>query len=116
MCEVTVSILIQDGILHAQFPEELGKDDATDTVDGIDTHLELSRLDGIHVNQSQLQHAVHMAGIKGIVLDIMTQMVYIRIFELLLLCHIKYDSTIGSRQELSLIVQQFQRIPLAGVM
>ena len=50
------------------------------------------------------------------VFDIMSQMVHVSILEVLTFCNGKHDGTISSCQELTLTVQQFQGIPLTGIM
>ena len=56
-----------------------------------------------------------MALIKTIVFCIFPQMVYICIIEILAGCNVEHLCTFGCRQELALVIEQFEGIPLAGI-
>ena len=60
---LTVEYLIAD----AERLEQLGQDDAADGVDGIGADAEVALADGIDVSQPQLEHAVNVALVHGVV-------------------------------------------------
>ena len=57
-----------------------------------------------------------MPVVSLVTVDIVSQCVYLGILKILSLSQLQHLSTIGSRKELSLTVEQFQRVPLAWVM
>ena len=114
--EVAVGLAVEYLVVYAKGLEQSGKDDAADAVDGVHTDAETGLADGLTVDKLQVEHALDMALVEGVVFDIFAQMVHIGILEVLSLGNTEYLVAILLVEELSLAVEQLEGIPLAGVM
>ena len=115
MCEIAVSLTIEELIFHSECIEQMRQDNATDRVDRVDAHLEVSLLDSIHIHEVESQHAVDMTLVEAVVVGIVSEMIYICVFKILLLCNVQHGIAVGLGQELALVVEQLQRIPMAWI-
>ena len=115
MGEVARALAVENLVVDAEGLEELGEDDAADRIDGVGTDAELALVDGLAVNEFQLEHCVDMATVIGVVYGAGTELVYLGVVEVFSLCHAQHFGAVGSGQELALAVEQFQGIPLAGI-
>ena len=116
MGEVTRAGTVQDLIVHPQLLEELGQDDATHGVDGIHAHPELPGLDRFTIHEFQTQHGIDVTLVIGVIHRQLSQLVHLGIVKVLCLCQPQHLCAISRCQELPLLVQELQGVPLSGVM
>ena len=103
-------------VFHPQTFQQFGQDDTSYRVHTVDSHCEISFFDSLNVYQIECQYTVDMFFIISQVFAIRSQMIDIRIIELLGSSNTKYFLPFGCIQEFSMLIQQFQCIPLFGVM
>ena len=115
MGKLTCAVAIEYLIVNAKRLEELGQDDTANAVDGIGADTELTLLDSLDVGQTQVKHRLHMTLVHGVVHHDTSQLFNGSIVEVLGLGDSQYLSTIGSRQELTIAVEELQGIPLCGI-
>ena len=115
VCEVAIGLTIEEGSLHAERLEQVGQDLATHRVDRVDDHLEVSLLDGLHIHKLQGEHRVDVALVERVVLRVMAEAVNVSILKILSCSDVEHLVAVVLRQELTLLVEQLERIPVAGV-
>ena len=116
MAEIARRIGIKPRHLRdAQLPQQFWQDDATHGVDRIDGHAEVGGTDGVDVDESQVFHQVDMALIVVEILRIIAQMVDVGIVEVALVGQAHHLGCLFGGQELALLVEELQGVPLAGV-
>ena len=115
MGELTGAFAVQDLEVYTKCLEQVGQDDATYRIDGVGADTELTGLDSLDVNQTEVEHRLDMLLVHGVVLDHTTQFLHGSVVEVFLLGNSQYLSTVGCSQELTLAVEQLQRVPLCGV-
>ncbi len=113
--EVAVGLAIEEGVAHPETVEELGKYDAPNGVDGVDDHTEMAVADGLHIHQIEREDGVDVARIEAVVLAVAAQMVHIGIVECLLGSDVEHGIAVVLGEELALMVEQLEGIPLTGV-
>ena len=116
MGEVACAGTVEYMVIHFESLEEFRQDDASHTVDSIHTDAELAALDGVEISKLQLKHAVNMTQVKREVFTILSQLVDFSIVEIFAGCDVEYFSSISCGQEFALAIEQFQGIPLTGIM
>lgn len=72
-------------------------------------------LDCFDIYELQSKYGVDMALVEGIVFSIFSEMIHIRIVEVFLLCDTQHLVTISCCEELTLLVEELEGIPLAWV-
>ena len=102
-------------VLHAQLFEQLGQDDAAHAVYGIEGHVEVGLANSLHVHEVEAQYEVDMLLVVGVILAIGTQVVHIGIREILCLGNAQHLVALLGVQELALLVEQLQCVPLSRV-
>ena len=115
MGKLAGTLTIKNLVVNAQGFEQLREDDATHRVDGICTYAELTLTNGFHIGQSQLEYRLYMTLIQRIVNSHMSQFFYRCIVKGFSLSNTKHLCSVGRRQELTLAIQQFQGVPLGGI-
>jgi len=117
MLEITGGLTVElIDTLNAQGAEQLGENDATNGVDAVNGDLETGLADGIDINQVKSKDSIDMTAVHGVISTILAQVIYIGIGEGLGIGKFQDTLTIGSTEELSFTVEQFERIPMTGVM
>ena len=115
MGEVARRFAVQQCIFHTDLVEQFGQDNASDRVDCVYTDTELAGFNGFQVCQFECFHCVDVALVERVVLPVVSKLVYVGIVEIFLFCYVEHGSTVCSRQEFALVVQQFQCVPLAWI-
>ena len=113
--EVACRLGVEELVFYAQRVEQLGENDAANTVDGVDTNFEMRCLDSFYIYQFQCQHAVDVALVKCIVFSIVAQVVDIGILKRLALSDVEHFISVIFGKEFALAVKQLQRVPLTWV-
>ena len=115
MGEVACTLTVENLVVETEGLEELGEDDAAHGVDGIGTDAELALADGLDIDEFQLEHGVDMTTVVGVVDGAGAELVDLCVMEVFGLCDAEHFGTVGSGEELALVVEQLQGVPLAGV-
>ena len=102
-------------LIHAQCLEQHGYGNAAHRVHGIHSHREPCTLDGINVDQRQGQHRVDVPAQVGVVFLLASQMIHIGAVEIFGFGKPEHLLALGVGQELAVVIEQLQRIPLLGV-
>ena len=116
MGKVARALAVEDLVVDTEGLEELGEDDASDGVDGIGADTELALVDGLAVDEIQLEHGIDMTAVVAVVDSQGAQLVNFCIVKVLGLGDAEHFGTVGSCQEFPLAVEQLQGVPLAGIM
>ena len=101
---------------HSQLSEQFGKNHATHGIDSINRHGEMRAPDGFDIHQLQFFHKFYMTLVIAEILGIATQTVNIGKFEIAVVGQAHHLGSLCGRQELATLVQEFQSVPLTGIM
>ena len=115
MCEVACWLSVEHFVFHAETVEQLRQNDSSNRVDGIHAHLEASLLHCFGIYQLKAEHVFDVPQVGLVAVDKVSQFVNRRVAEVLALGNVEHLSTVFSREELAIAVEQLQRIPLTGV-
>ena len=102
-------------VLHAQCFEQLGQDDTAHGVHTVDGYVEVSLADSLYIHQVESQHAINMLLVISQVFAVSSKFVNFGVFESLGLGYAEHLVAFFLVQEFTLFVQQFQGIPLTGI-
>ena len=117
VCEVTGGLGVEAGHLgDAELAEELGQDDAADGVDRIDGHAEVGLTDGIDIDELEVLHEVDVALVEVEILRVAAQVVHVGEGEVAVVGQAHHLRGFCGGQELALLVEELEGVPLAGVM
>ncbi len=112
--EIAGGIAVETDAFHAQPFQQTGHDDAAHAVDGVHHHREPGCLDGVHIHGGKRQDGVQVL-VREIFFRDGAQIVHFGKGEIFLLRKIQDSLSFGGGKEFSLVVQEFQGIPLARV-
>ena len=115
MGKVTVRSVVEYSEFYTESLEQTREYHSTNAVDSVDTNLEFSVLDSLHVGKLKVEHAFDVALVHRVVACIRTKVVYISIVEVFLLGYFEHLVTILLSEEFALAIEQFQCVPLAWV-
>ena len=101
---------------HTQLSQQFGQHDTTYRVHTIDSHLEISLADSLHVYEVKCKHAIYMLLVIRVVLCIVTHVVDVGKLECLGSSNRENFISLGSIEELALLIEELEGIPLLGVM
>ena len=117
VCKVSGRLTIElFYMLHAQTFQQLGKYNSTNRIYTIDRHTEVCFLNSVHIHQVECQHTVNMLCVISKVFAIRTEMVYIGIIKFFRFGNAKNFISFGCIQELAMLVEKLQSIPLFRIM
>ncbi len=111
-CRLAVELV---HVLHAEPLQQLGQDDAAHGVDCVYRHAEVCRAYRLNIDQRQSQHGVDVLSVVCVVLTVCAEPVDLGIVEVLGFGYRQHLVSFFLVQELTLLVQQLQRVPLLGV-
>ena len=115
MGEVAVGLAVEELRLHAECLQQVGQDDAANGVDAIYHHAETSFSDGFGIDQLQGEHAVDVLLVDAVVFAVVAHVVHVGEVEIFGLGNGQNLLTLGFVEELALMVEQLQRIPMARI-
>ena len=115
MSEVAIGLSIEELRLYAKGLQQLGQDDTTDAVDAVDDNTEACLANSLSIDEFECQHAFDVAAVHGVIFAIVAHVVYIGIEEVFGSSDAQHLLTFSLVEELTLAVEQLQRIPLTGV-
>ena len=111
-CRLTVELLY---MLHTQLFQQFRQNNTTHRVYTVNSHAEIRFSDSFYIYQVECQHTIYMFLIISQILAIRAQMVYISKFKFFCLSNTKYFIAFGCIQKFATFIQQFQSVPLFGV-
>lgn len=101
--------------VHAESLEQAGDGDSAGGVDGIYGYAEVGFLDGFSINQFELEHALDM-GVDGVVVfGDFAKVVDFCETDFVALCQSEHLVAFGCVDELALLVEELECVPMAGV-
>ena len=103
-------------VRHAELPEKFRQNDAAHGVHGVDGHVEVGAADGFHVYEFEVFHEFDVALVVAEVLGVAAEAVHVGILKVAAVGEAHHLRGFGGREELALFVEEFQGVPLAGVM
>ena len=106
VCEVTIRLSIEYGVLHPKTVEEFGQDDTSHAVDGVHAYSEAGLAYGILVHEFEAQHIVDVFLVETVVTCVVPQVVHVGKGEVLLLCDAQHLVAVVLGEELPLLVEQ----------
>ena len=117
MLEVSCRLAIQFFYMfHAQLFQQLRKNDTSNRVYTVNSHMEICLADCFYVYQIQCQHAVNVLLVIRIIFCILAQMIYISKLKSFSFCDTENFISFFLIQEFPMFIQQFQCIPLLWIM
>ena len=115
MGEIARGLAVDGYALHAQALEQARHDDAAHAVHRVQNHLEAGLLDRGQVHGLELQHGLDVLVREVVLLD-RAQLIHRREIEILAGRKVQDRLTLDRREELALVVQELEGVPLARVM
>ena len=116
MREMTIRRTVQfDNILYANGSQNCRYSQTAYRVHAVDSHREMTFLYRLHVHQRQFQYLLHMVW-QIILGGHMSQVIHLRKREVFGLSNRQHFLAFRIIEELTLLVEQFQGVPLFGVM
>ena len=103
-----------DDVLHAQGTQDGGDGDTANRVDAVDSYGEVFRRDGFFVHQRQIQHILNVVW-QVVFLTYMSQYIHFGEGEVLFLSNCQHTLSLCVVEKFALLVEQFQCVPLLGV-
>ena len=113
--EMAVRLTVERDAGHAEGLEEGGHTDAAYGVDGIEHHLEAGSPDGRYVDEGIIEHGIDVR-LREILLRQRPDPVDVHEIEVFRFGHLLQGLSFGIGQELALFIEEFQGVPLLGVM
>ena len=117
MLKIASRFCIKAGhLLNTKLLQQLRQNNTAYRVHTVNSHLEMSITDSLHINQFQVFHHVNVFLVIRMVLTIMSQMIYVRIFKGLLFSNTQHLVSLFLIQKLTMLIKQFKGIPHSRVM
>ena len=114
--ETSCGFGIEHGVFNAKGVEEAWKDDAADTVDGIDTDTETACLHCLDIYEVEGKNVRYVARVEIGVGSIGAKVFDIGIDKCLAFGYLKHSCAVGCGEELALGIEKLQGVPLCGIM
>ena len=103
-------------VRHAELSEEFRQNDAAHGVHGVDGHVEVGAADGFHVYEFEVLDEFDVTLVVAEVLGVAAEAVHVGILKVAAVGKAHHLRGFGGGEELTLLVEEFQGVPLAGVM
>ena len=103
-------------VLNPQSLQQFGQDNSPYRIDAINSHVEIRLTDSLHVHQVKGQDTINMLLVISQVLAVRAQFVHLCILKGFGLRNAQHFVAFLLVEELTLLVQQLQGVPLLGVM
>ena len=117
MREIACRLHIQPcHLCHAELSEQFGKNNAAHGVYRINSYAEVSLSNSLYINEFEEFHHFYVSLVKVEILCVASQMVNIRKGKVATVGQAHYFRSLCGGEELALLVEKLQSIPLARVM
>ena len=115
VCKLAVRLAVELHNLATELLQECGDYNTANRVYGVHYNLELACLNLLNINELECKHLVDVCRVEVLARNHLSDIVNIREDEVLLLGQSEHQLTLLSIEELTLLVEELERIPLLRV-